>query len=52
MEELAAPFYCFKEAGYDITVTSIQGGEIPVDEASLNAPFVTPDVEKFLLDGV
>lgn len=28
-----------------------QGGEIPVDEASLAAPFLTPEVEKFLLDG-
>ena len=28
-----------------------KGGEIPVDEASLGAPFLTPEVEKFLLDG-
>jgi hypothetical protein len=32
-------------------VSSTKGGEIPVDEASLAAPFVTPEVEKFLLDG-
>lgn len=34
-EELMAPYYVFAEAGYDVTIASIKGGEIPVDEASL-----------------
>jgi putative intracellular protease/amidase len=29
MEELAAPYYVFKEAGYDITIASPAGGPIP-----------------------
>ena len=34
-EELVAPYYVFSNAGYDVTVASIKGGEIAVDEASL-----------------
>ena len=34
-EELVAPYYVFKSAGFDVTVASIKGGQIPVDEASL-----------------
>lgn len=34
-EELVAPFYVFKNAGFDVTIASIKGGQIPVDEASL-----------------
>ena len=38
-EELVAPYYVFSNAGYDVTVASIRGGEIPVDEASLQGLF-------------
>jgi len=41
----------FTSHGLSVTIASIKGGEIPVDEASLAAPFLTPEVEKFLLDG-
>jgi hypothetical protein len=34
-EELVAPYYVFKNAGFDVTVASIKGGQIPIDEASL-----------------
>mmetsp|Transcript_2216 Transcript_2216/g.5632 ORF Transcript_2216/g.5632 Transcript_2216/m.5632 type:complete len:231 (-) Transcript_2216:121-813(-) len=50
MEELAAPYYVFKAAGCEVTVVSIKGGEIPMDEASLNPPFLTKEAEKFILD--
>ncbi len=30
-----APYYVFKNAGFDVTVASIKGGQIPIDEASL-----------------
>lgn len=50
MEEVAAPYFLFKEKGYDITIASIKGGEVPFDEASLNPPFLTKEAEKFLLD--
>lgn len=49
--QLAHPYYIFTSHGYSVTIASIKGGEIPVDEASLAAPFLTPEVEKFLLDG-
>lgn len=51
MEEVAAPYYVWKAKGYNVTVASIQGGEIPFDDKSLNPPFLTPECEKFLLDG-
>lgn len=49
-EELAAPVLMFAEKGIDFTIASIKGGEIPFDDTSLNAPYQTPDVEKFLLN--
>merc|ERR1719232_203069 len=42
-EELAAPFYVFKDKGYDVIVASIKGGDPPVDAASLSGDFVKPD---------
>lgn len=50
MEELAHPYFTFKDHGLDVTIASIAGGEIPVDEASLGPPFATAEVKKFLLD--
>jgi putative intracellular protease/amidase len=50
MEELVAPYNAFKARGYDVTVSSVTGGEIPVDEASLSPPYVTKDVEEFILN--
>ena len=35
MEELAAPYYAFKEAGFDIAIASPMGGLPPVDPGSL-----------------
>merc|ERR1712216_608739 len=34
-EELAAPFYVFKDKGYDVVVASIKGGDPPGDSGSL-----------------
>lgn len=30
LEELAAPYFVFEEAGFDVTVASVKGGKIPV----------------------
>ncbi|MEW5316116.1 MAG: hypothetical protein WDW38_007502 [Sanguina aurantia] len=49
-EELASPYYVFKNAGYDVKIVSVAGGKIPFDEGSLAPPFLTPEVEKFLVD--
>lgn len=35
LEELTTPYYAFLDAGADVTLASIQGGEIPIDERSL-----------------
>ncbi|GAX85663.1 hypothetical protein CEUSTIGMA_g13078.t1 [Chlamydomonas eustigma] len=50
MEEVAAPYYVWKEKGYEVTITSLKGGEVPFDEGSLNPPFLTKEAEKFMLD--
>ena len=42
-EELAAPYYVFKDKGYEVVVASIQGGDPPVDGGSLQGDFVKPE---------
>lgn len=50
LEELAAPYYAFKEAGAEITLASPKGGQPPLDPAS-NAPdFQTDDTRRFEKD--
>ncbi|EFJ45186.1 hypothetical protein VOLCADRAFT_106142 [Volvox carteri f. nagariensis] len=49
-EEVVAPYYIWKKHGYNVTIASVKGGEVPMDEASLNPPFLTKEVEEFLLD--
>ncbi|MCG4607460.1 type 1 glutamine amidotransferase domain-containing protein, partial [Bifidobacterium longum] len=34
-EEFAAPFNLFHEAGHDVTVVSVKGGDVPIDKASM-----------------
>jgi len=51
IEELAAPYYAFQEAGYEIVLASIAGGPIPLDEGSFGAGFFTEDSKKFMHDG-
>ena len=52
LEELAAPYYMFRDAGFKVTIASIEGGEIPVDETSLKGDALTPVTKKFQDDGV
>lgn len=47
-----APLSMFKQAGHNVTVYSIQGGKVPIDDVSLGDDFRTEDVDKFLADGV
>lgn len=35
LEEFAVPYLVFKETGYDVKVTSIEGGEVPLDPNSI-----------------
>lgn len=47
LEEAAAPYYVFKEAGCNVTIASPNGGEIPVDQGSMKGDFYTADAKKF-----
>lgn len=50
LEELAAPYYVFKEAGAQLTLASPKGGQPPLDPKS-NAPdFQTEDTRRFEQD--
>ncbi|MFD2205835.1 type 1 glutamine amidotransferase domain-containing protein [Kiloniella antarctica] len=50
MEEFAAPYYRFAEAGAEITLASPAGGQPPVDPASLGADFQSDDTRRFEKD--
>jgi putative intracellular protease/amidase len=50
IEELAAPYYAFKEKGYDVVIASPAGGAIPIDSGSLSEPFFTEPSKKFMHD--
>ena len=49
-EEVASPYYLWKEKGYDVEIASIQGGEVPFDPVSKEGDFATPETLSFLAD--
>ena len=50
-EEIAAPYNHFVDKGFDVVLSSVKGGEIPIDPTSLAEGFKTADVERFLQNG-
>jgi putative intracellular protease/amidase len=50
VEEFAAPYYAFKEAGIHITLASPSGGQPPIDPKSEMEDFQTPATVKFNAD--
>ena len=50
MEEFAAPYYRFTEAGAEVTLASPAGGQPPVDPTSLGADFQSEDTRRFEKD--
>ena len=46
--ELATPFWGFYDAGYEVTIASIQGGYAHADPLSAQGEFVTPSVDRFM----
>jgi putative intracellular protease/amidase len=50
LEELAAPYYAFKEAGADITLASPKGGQPPLDPKSDEPDFQTDLTCRFNAD--
>ncbi|WP_417696826.1 type 1 glutamine amidotransferase domain-containing protein [Psychromonas sp.] len=47
IEEFAAPYYVFKDAGLDITLASPLGGQPPIDPSSELDDFVTDATKRF-----
>jgi putative intracellular protease/amidase len=50
LEELAGPYYTFREAGAHITLASVKGGAAPIDPASLEDFAQTDATRRFLAD--
>lgn len=50
LEELAAPYYAFKDAGAEITLASPQGGNPPLDPKSNEPDFQTELTHRFEAD--
>ncbi|MGE8618421.1 MAG: type 1 glutamine amidotransferase domain-containing protein [Achromobacter spanius] len=50
LEELAAPYYTFKDAGADIVLASPQGGQPPLDPKSNEPSFQTEFTRRFEAD--
>jgi putative intracellular protease/amidase len=50
LEEFAAPYYVFKDAGARITLASPKGGQPPLDPKSADKDFQTPATERFNKD--
>ncbi len=51
LEELAAPYYAFKDAGAEITLASPKGGQPPIDPKSASPDFQTDATRRFEADG-
>ncbi len=50
-EELSTPYYAFSDAGYDVTVASVAGGEVPIDPRSRSNPEdMAESVKRFMQD--
>lgn len=50
LEELAAPYYVFKDAGAEIVLASPKGGQPPLDPKSNEPDFQTDDTRRFEAD--
>ncbi|KAG8153807.1 type 1 glutamine amidotransferase domain-containing protein [Burkholderia catarinensis] len=50
LEEFAAPYYVLKDAGVDITLASVKGGQPPLDPKSNDAAFQTDATRRFEAD--
>jgi putative intracellular protease/amidase len=52
LEELAAPYYVFQDAGAKVTLASLRGGAGPLDPLSMSEAAQTQDTRRFLSDPV
>lgn len=49
-EELAAPYWILTDAGWQVEIASIKGGEPPADPASAEGDALTDEVRRFMAD--
>jgi putative intracellular protease/amidase len=52
VEEFAAPYYTFVDAGVDVTIATPNGGQAPIDPTSTLADFQTAATQRFDKDDV
>ncbi len=45
--EMTVPYYVFLDAGLEVDIASIEGGEIPVEPWSMSWPLATPEDRRF-----
>lgn len=50
LEECAAPYYIFTEAGLEVEMANILGGPSPIDAGSMGEGFFTEASKKFMHD--
>ncbi|MBM0231333.1 type 1 glutamine amidotransferase domain-containing protein [Micromonospora sp. STR1_7] len=50
LEELATPYYRFRDAGWDVTLASPHGGRAPLDPKSTEPDFQTDQTRRFEAD--
>ncbi|UPT61418.1 MAG: type 1 glutamine amidotransferase domain-containing protein [Hyphomonadaceae bacterium JAD_PAG50586_4] len=50
LEELAQPYYAFKEAGCAVWLASMKGGAAPIDPMSLGEGWISPVGQRFVDD--
>ncbi|MDE2621313.1 MAG: type 1 glutamine amidotransferase domain-containing protein, partial [Sphingomonadales bacterium] len=50
LEELAAPYYVFRDAGVEVTLASPKGGQPPLDPKSASPDFQTEATHRFEAD--
>jgi putative intracellular protease/amidase len=51
-DEVATPYYTFRERGFDVVLASPQGGAAPVDPLSLHQAFTTAQTGRFESDPI
>ncbi|MCX2979234.1 type 1 glutamine amidotransferase domain-containing protein [Candidatus Marimicrobium litorale] len=52
LSELTHPYYSFLDAGMQIEVASIKGGQIPVDPSGLGRVMISPEDKRYLNDPI
>ncbi len=50
--EMTVPYYAFLDAGLEVDIASIQGGEAPIQPWSMTWPLATADDRRFLNDPI